>query len=101
MEPYVLHWAFLAFIFMGLSLTKAAYIHSFALEFLRSIDLWIGLPVTIPAISAVLAGALAVPYWKFLKSLEGQFRGMLFAGGITFAGGAVLMEALTEFFGIR
>lgn len=97
MEPYVPHWIFLAFIFMGLSLTKAAYIHRFALDFLRSIDRWVGLPVTIPAISAVLAGALAVPYWKFLRSLEGQFRRMLFAGAITFAAGAVLMEALTEF----
>lgn len=97
-DPYVPHWMFLAFIFAGLSLTKATYIHGFALEFLRSIDLWIGLPVTIPAIATVVVAVLAVPYWKFLKALERQLRKMLFAGGFIFFGGAILMEALTEFF---
>ncbi len=96
MDPYVRHWMFLAFTFVGLSLTKATSVYGFALKFVRSTDLWIGLTLTIPAITTVLLGVLAVPYWKFLKSLESQFRKMLFAGGFTFIVGAILMEALTE-----
>lgn len=98
MDPYALHWMFLAFIFAGMSLTKATYIHGFALEFLRSIDLRVGLPVTIPAIATVLVGLLALPYWKFLKSLDPQLRKGLFVGGFVFFCGVILMEAASEFF---
>ncbi|MBX3494118.1 MAG: hypothetical protein KF899_14230 [Parvibaculum sp.] len=92
-ERYLLHWAVLAIMFVGLSADEATGVHEVLIEPMRAEFGLSGIfhfGWVIPG--AILVGLAGLAYLPFLLALPGRSRLVFFAAGLIFVGGALGME---------
>jgi hypothetical protein len=97
-DPYFLHWAILAGLFLMLSIDEAVALHEYAIDCLRN-HLRLGeVPVYTWIIPAALFAATAgLACLRFLLSLDARTRWGMIAAALIFVSGAIGVEMISGF----
>jgi len=93
--PFARHWAWLAVIFLAMSIDEAASIHELLIRPLRGVlPSWGVLHFGWVVPGAVFVAAVGLAYWRFIWRLSPSTRRLFVLAGALYVGGALGLELL-------